>query len=311
VTEPIVLSIVVATYNRLAELKSMLESLLPQVQDSPTEVLIVDDASTDGTWEWVTERYTGDERILPLRLERNSGPGPARNAGLSRARGRYFLPIDSDFLVAEGAIGAILKTLEVEVSYRLFFFPCLIYPSMRRSGGLTGRREVTYDLMISGVSGELIPVADLAYIRANNLKYPELRAGGESLLWASILRSAPGLFVDSPVVLYRTDVTERICTLEYQMKNPAALAEVSDAILSMLRSDSSPSLRGIRAQKYLASGSYYLLAGNMWTGRRRLLSAAAEGCWIALPTVVLSFAGQRIFRILFGAYRTRFARAYL
>ncbi len=310
-TEPIVLSIVVATYNRLTELRSMLDSLLPQLRETPTEVLIVDDSSTDGTWVWLQEQFSENPHILPLRTETNGGPGAARNVGLAHARGRYFLPIDSDFLVIEGAIDATLKTIAQEASYRLFFFPCIIYPKTRRSVSLTGRCEVTYEYMMSGSPGELVPLADLAFVKANNLRYPELRAGGECLLWASILRISPGLFVDSPLVLYRTDAPQRICTLEYQLRNPAALAEVSDAILSMLRSDSSPFLKGVRAQKYLASGSYYVLAGNMWKGRRRLISAAAEGCWIAFPAVLLSFAGRRVFRMLFGAYRTRIARAYL
>ncbi len=160
-----VLSIIIATYNRLTELQTMLESLLPQVQEQPVEVVIVDDCSTDTTWEWLRVNLSAMPSIVCLRMEKNSGPGPTRNLGLSVAKGQYFVPIDSDFVVIVGAIDRILLAVREEHSYHLLFFPCLQSPGMQRLDRLSGRSEITYESFVSGQLGELVAVADLAYSR--------------------------------------------------------------------------------------------------------------------------------------------------
>lgn len=305
------LSVVIATYNRLAELRTMLDSLLPQVHGQPVEVVIVDDHSTDATWEWLQTTFAGSSGVLRFRMEKNSGPGPARNAGLAAARGRYFVPIDSDFVVVPDAIERILRAVHEEPRHPLLFFPCIQYPAMRRLDKLSGSCEISYSSFMSEQIGELIPVADLEYMRARGLAYPNLHGGGESLLWAGILVNAPALFIDSPIVLYRTDVAHRICTLEHQMDHADDLAEVADAMVALFSGDSPLFIKKARAQKYLAAGTYHLLAGNMGVGRMRLVSAAAEGCWSAVPTLAASLGGRRIFRALFRVYRTTLRRAYL
>jgi hypothetical protein len=306
-----ILSVVIATYNRLAELQTMLDGLLPQVHGQPVEVVVVDDRSTDATWEWLQTTFASSSETIPLRMEKNSGPGPARNAGLAAARGRYFVPIDSDFFVMDGAIERILRAVREEPRRPLLFFPCLQYPAMRRLDKLSGRREIGYSSFMSEQIGELIPVVDLEYIRARGLAYPNLRAGGESLLWASILANGPALFLDSPIILYRTDVAQRICTLKYQMEHPGDLADVADAMATLFSGNSQLVIRQAAATKYLAAGTYHLLAGNMGAGRRRLVSAAAKGCWPAVPTLAASLGGRRCFRALFRFYRTKLKRAYL
>jgi len=304
------LTVVVATYNRVVELQTMLGSLMPQIQGQPVEVAIVDDCSTDGTWDWLQTTFAGHAKVLLLQTGKNSGPGPARNAALLAARGRFFLPIDSDFIVMERAIEHVLAAIDRESGRPLLFFPCLQYPAMRRLDKLSGRREITYGSFMAGEIGELIPVADLEYLKACGLAYPNLRAGGESILWGNILAGHAAVFIDSPIVLYRTDVAQRICTLEYQMKNPADLAAVADAMVALFDCDSQP-FRQQRAQKLLAAGTYHLLAGNMAAGRRRLVSAFVEGCWPAVPTFAASLGGRRFFRDLFRFYRSKVSRAYL
>ena len=305
------LSIVVATYNRLPELQTMLDSLLPQVAGKPVEVLIVDDRSTDATWAWLEATFADNPSVTPLLAEKNGGPGPARNVALKVASGSYFMPIDSDFVVIEGAIDLVLATMRDAAQYPLLFFPCMQYPAMRRLDGLSGRREINYQAFMSEQIGELIPVTRLDYLRGRGLAYPQLRAGGESILWAGILAKDTALFIDSPVIYYRTDVGQRICTLEYQLDHPADLAAIADAMLTHFSGDTSPQAGKLRSQKYLAAGTYHLLAGNMATGRSRLWTAILVGCWTALPTLIASFAGAEMFRTMFRFYRTKLRRAYL
>ena len=60
------------------------------------ELLVVDDASKDDSVARVEALAAADARIRVLRLERNSGPAVARNAGIRMAQGRYIAFLDSD-----------------------------------------------------------------------------------------------------------------------------------------------------------------------------------------------------------------------
>jgi hypothetical protein len=310
--EPCLLSVVVPTYNRRRELETMLDSLLPQVEGKPVEVLIADDRSTDDTWEWLTSRFKDSQNIQIFRAEANGGPGPARNLCLSAATGRYFTPIDSDFIVTAGAIDAILATIDgIGDKYELFFFPCLQYPAMKRLDELQGSCLIDYESFVTDQAGEVVAVASIGWMRSRAVAYPPFRAGGETLLWAKYLAEGPALFVDFPIVLYRTDVAQRICTLEYQMSHPADLAAIADAMAEMMAPHRTPALKSTRARKCLAAGIYHLLAGNERAGRSRLLRAISMRSWPAAAALVASLGGRGLFRGLFRIYRTRFSRAYL
>ena len=93
--EPI--SATVCSFNAEKDLGDCLRSLKDQQQFTFDEILVVDNASTDGTVALI-ERDFPDVRLI--RLEQNEGPGPARNAGLREARNRYVFQVDSDVIVA-------------------------------------------------------------------------------------------------------------------------------------------------------------------------------------------------------------------
>jgi glycosyltransferase involved in cell wall biosynthesis len=88
-------SIIVATYNRLSEIRELLDSLQGLTYPpSDFEVIIVDDGSIDGTSDYVINfNSTFDLRCLS---QENQGPGKARNLGMAQAKGEYFIFVDSD-----------------------------------------------------------------------------------------------------------------------------------------------------------------------------------------------------------------------
>lgn len=91
-----VISIVIPTHDRAALLLRAVGSALANAVDGGIEVLVVDDASTDGTVERLQQRHGRDPRVRCLQLERNQGPSVARNLGLQHARGELVLFLDSD-----------------------------------------------------------------------------------------------------------------------------------------------------------------------------------------------------------------------
>jgi len=86
-------SVIVPTYNAREHLREAVESLLAQ-SFADLEVLVIDDASTDGSIEAVAD--VADPRLGVVRLLRNAGPSGARNTGISLARGEYIALLDAD-----------------------------------------------------------------------------------------------------------------------------------------------------------------------------------------------------------------------
>lgn len=92
--ESALVSVIVATYNSEVTLRQCLDSLRAQTY-SRFEVLMIDDGSTDTSWEIMLEYSSQDLRFQCFK-QRNAGPGAARNKGLDHACGEYVLCIDAD-----------------------------------------------------------------------------------------------------------------------------------------------------------------------------------------------------------------------
>jgi undecaprenyl-phosphate 4-deoxy-4-formamido-L-arabinose transferase len=78
----------------------------------PWEVILVDDGSTDGTWDAVEQAHAGDERIRGVRLKRNFGQHPAMHAGLVRAHGDVLVTMDGDLQNAPEDIPKLVAAVE-------------------------------------------------------------------------------------------------------------------------------------------------------------------------------------------------------
>jgi len=89
-------SVIVPVYNRPQEVAELLESLTRQTLKD-FEVVLVEDGSTV-TCEKVYEHYSKKLSIQYF-LKSNTGPGPSRNFGFEKARGKYFVVFDSDCIL--------------------------------------------------------------------------------------------------------------------------------------------------------------------------------------------------------------------
>ena len=104
-------SIVVPVYNRPEEVDELLESLCSQTCKD-FEVLIVEDGSQKPCKD-VCAKYA-DILDLHYYAKPNSGPGQSRNYGVERAQGEYALILDSDVVLPQGFIQAIVDELSRE-----------------------------------------------------------------------------------------------------------------------------------------------------------------------------------------------------
>lgn len=90
-------SFIIPVYNRPQEILELLESMTKMTYNKDYEIVIVEDGSKE-TCESVIKDFS-DKLNISYYFKENSGPGPSRNYGMQRAKGNYFIILDSDCLM--------------------------------------------------------------------------------------------------------------------------------------------------------------------------------------------------------------------
>lgn len=89
-------SVIIPIFNSRDRIEKCVKSILSALNSEECEIIIVDDCSSDGTFEFINQRFLGLSQIRILRTAQNGGPGAARNIGLRSAIGEWVLFLDSD-----------------------------------------------------------------------------------------------------------------------------------------------------------------------------------------------------------------------
>lgn len=118
----ITISYVIPTYNNLTLLKRCLSSILPQLENGD-KIIIVDDGSEDGTFEFVKDNYKKDNIVIVQ--QKNAGSGAARNRGIAMSDTKFIWFIDSDDYILESSSNKAKNILKKE-GYDLLFFDYVI-----------------------------------------------------------------------------------------------------------------------------------------------------------------------------------------
>lgn len=92
-------SFIIPVYNRPEEIDELLASLLHQNFNKPFEIVIVEDGSSKPS-KSIVKNYESKLNISYY-FKENSGPGDSRNYGMKRAKGNYFLILDSDCILPQ------------------------------------------------------------------------------------------------------------------------------------------------------------------------------------------------------------------
>lgn len=120
-------SVIVPVYNNATDLEECLGAFkASSLPDS--EILVVDDASTDDTPEVATRMGA---RVL--RLAKNSGPAAARNYGARHAQGDILFFVDADVVIAPGTVNRVMTVFEENPDLAAVFGS---YDARPRAGGL-------------------------------------------------------------------------------------------------------------------------------------------------------------------------------
>jgi glycosyltransferase involved in cell wall biosynthesis len=102
-------SAVVPNYNYSRFIGDAIDALLQQTRP-PDEIIVVDDASTDGSADVVRDRYGDAVRVIEH--DRNSGTvGAPRNTGIAAAKGEFIVALDSDDMLEPTYIETLMPAI--------------------------------------------------------------------------------------------------------------------------------------------------------------------------------------------------------
>jgi GT2 family glycosyltransferase len=112
---PPLISVVIANYNGAAYLSDSLRSARTQTL-ADLEIIVSDDASTDGSIAIVRRLMGEDDRIRLITSDVRRGPGAARNAALDTTRGEWIAVLDSDDIMHPARLETLVDLAEQDAA---------------------------------------------------------------------------------------------------------------------------------------------------------------------------------------------------
>ncbi len=125
------ISAVILSYNSVSYLDKCVHTLAADLSESnaPSEILVVDNGSTDGSVPLLQGLMTEFPGLLDVTfLDTNHGTTVSRNKALRKAKGEYIVIMDSDVEVPKGTVGALVDGLKQNPRWGIVA-PKLFYPS--------------------------------------------------------------------------------------------------------------------------------------------------------------------------------------
>lgn len=129
-------SFIIPVYNRPQEIKELLESFLDLSYPQYFEIVIVEDGSSQTATEVI--QLFKNKLDISYFFKPNSGPGDSRNYGMKRAKGNYFIILDSDCLLPPNYL------LEVEKALQTTYIDCFGGPDNAHQSFTKVQKAINY-----------------------------------------------------------------------------------------------------------------------------------------------------------------------
>lgn len=181
------LSVIIPSRDCLAFLPDAIASVRRQ-QIGPVEVVVIDDGSSDGTWDYLTAAATRDPLLTPLKGPER-GVAAARNAGIAAAASDLIAFLDADDQYLADALSDRLPLMERDASVSLTFADVM---SVDPEGHLVGYQFAYWPLFRAFLAGRtgLLPLGRNAFA----MLLAEMVCGTSSVLTRRSALAAVGGF---------------------------------------------------------------------------------------------------------------------
>lgn len=288
------ISVIIPTYNREKYLSRCLGSILKSKKYFD-EIIIIDDASTDGTEQHIRENYP---ECRYFKMDENRGPCVARNHGLSVCSTEYAIMIDSDDELVENCMDEVVSAIN-NTDFRKY--PVCYFLTDNAGLAKTDIGVLTdIDLISKTLTGDVCEIINVKEFLIRNYKYPDTGAGGEHLLWLEIAQKDGIPVYNKTIIKVNHDADNRLTSAEEQMKRAVKNANLQELTLKkfgQLYLENDP----LDYQKRLnACSVYWKLAGDTaksreWAVKSLRLKKTPENFMCYLYTYLPVKLAQMIF----------------
>ncbi|RUM98349.1 glycosyltransferase family 2 protein [Pseudaminobacter arsenicus] len=268
-------SVVIAAFNAQDTLARAVDSALRQ-EGVAVEVVVIDDCSTDGTLE--IARSFAPAAVRVVALERNRGPGGARNAGLEAARGRFVVVLDADDKMHPQRLTRMIGRAEeksaqiavdnIEVVQEEGGTSAAMFPHEMLEGmpELSLAGFIAANLMFEETFsfGYMKPIFERAFIERHGLRYDTgLRIGEDYIFLASALAEG-GRCVVEPQALYAYHVRAGSISRVLELHHVEAMLEADAALMQRYRLEGAAlAAQSRRTRSLERAASFLALVGHL------------------------------------------------
>ena len=198
---PVALSVVIANYNGQKLLAGCLDSIYRNPPTRPFEVIVVDDASSDGSYEMVQESFP---QVRLLQNTRNVHYGKSNNRAFDLAQGQRVYLLNNDTVMLPGALDAMMAFLDDNPKVGA------VGSKLLNEDGTIQASVKTLPCVMSGVFGARSILTKL---------FPNNRFSRGHLLHMSQDMSRPFMagYVSSASVMIRREVINRVGYLDERL----------------------------------------------------------------------------------------------
>ncbi len=298
-------SVLLPLHNARPYVGAAVQSVLGQTLGD-LELIVVDDASTDGSAEVVRSEFGHDKRVKILCSSANAGPGQARNLGLRHARGEWIAVLDADDVYAPSRLeiltDAAAKTaadLMADNQYLFRHHPrepfgLLVPRSNPTIRAISLPEFLNHNLPGRGFGyGLLKPLIRRKFLVDGNIFYSEHRFGEDFIFYSQCFASGCRYFLlNAPLYYYRYGMAGH--STRHVPDRYRLLLEGNEVVRDMLATD--PSVGGIldeRARLIKRAARYEAI--HVPLRERRVKEALAR---LVRDTAIAPFLLYRIFRAL-------------
>ena len=153
------------------------------------ELIIIDDNSTDNSWEQIKKNVIGyEQKIKCIHLQQNQGAANARNTGLANATGNYIAFFDADDIWQEDK----LQQQIIFMQKNNYAFTYTSYTYLKNGNKKMVKKippKLTYKQALKNtVILTSTVIIDISKIDKELLKMPNIRRGQDMATWWQILK---------------------------------------------------------------------------------------------------------------------------
>ena len=211
------LSVIIPTYNAADSIELAINSILQCRENEKIEIIVIDDCSTDDSFQIVQEMAKIHSNIVSLKMDQNSGsPSMPRNKGIETAQGEYLFFLDDDDLVEpERLYNALMYAQQHDLDFLKGYLKVV------RNSGTTdanrimnnSRNDKEYSVaaeLIANTSTNMFIFLKREFALKHNIRFnPNYKIGEDTLITCQIFACKPKAdYIDDYFVYYNKKADE-------------------------------------------------------------------------------------------------------